>query len=249
MSLTESTGTTARRGVLARLTALLALTFVALMAALPAPARADGTDNEVGACLAADKVWLLITTETDEVIANECVGNPATGDEAIANAGVPVVLGDMNMICTLGGHPAECPKTFAGAYWAYYQGEPGKEYAYAQVGPAEAKPVGGTIEAWCYATDNKECTPPQLKIVQGGTEVAPPAGTTAVDLKLTGAAASPSPTAQPTADASQVPAPAEPTGSAPWGWIIGGVAVLAVIVGAVLWLRARGGGKGAVGGR
>ena len=258
------------RRIWAALLSALVLTFS--LFASPTTARADGESNEVGACLAEGEVWLLVVTDTDEVLANQCVGTTATGTDALTGAGLELVRDSSNFICAIGGHPEACPATFNGQFWGSYQGTPGQEYAFAMVGPDENVPAPGTIEAWCYNAEGTEgCTPPYLTIVQDGQEVAAPAGVTTQDLPVTGATTSEEPAAvgSPSAEASATSsAPAETgaspstmpstdaasdtvetdSGALPWGWILGGAAVIAVVVGVVVWRNAQKGG-GAVGGR
>ena len=135
------------RRLLFPLLSALALALTAFAAPLAAHAE---DDNAVGACLAADQVWLLVVTDADEVLANECVGTPATGTEALTNAGLELSLDGNGFLCAIGGHPSPCPATFEGQFWNYYQGAAGTEYVYAQTGADENKPKPGTIEAWCY---------------------------------------------------------------------------------------------------
>ena len=228
------------RRLLIPLLGALALTLTTLVAPLAAHAE---DDNAVGACLAAEKVWLLVVTDTDEVLANECVDTPATGTDALVAAGLELGRDGSNFICSIGGHPSPCPATFNGQFWNYYQGAPGAEYAFSQVGADESKPQPGTIEAWCYNKAEEEtCTPPYLKIVKGGAEVAPPAGATAQDLPVTGDTTAPTAPAEKPADGgnpTQVVA------------IVIGVVVLAAAAVAILVGRRRraGNGDGAVGGR
>ncbi|NHB85580.1 hypothetical protein G7085_15900 [Tessaracoccus sp. HDW20] len=110
------------RRILSLLTVCL-LTFVGLGAL---PAHADGDSNEIGACLAADQVWLLVMKDDGAPIANECVGNPASGVEALTNAGITLQFGKGEMICTMDGHPETCPAVFDGSYWSSYQGAPAR---------------------------------------------------------------------------------------------------------------------------
>lgn len=228
-----------RRSILPLLGAL-ALTLISLL--VPLTANAEGDSNDVGACLSADKVWLLVVTDTDEVLANECVGTPATGTDALTAAGLELNRDGSNFICAIGGYPSPCPATFNGQFWNYYQAKAGAEYAFSQVGADEAKPEPGTIEAWCYnKADQESCTPPYLKIVQAGNEVAAPAGATVQDLPVTGEQANQAPAEQPVAD----------EGNSTTMAIVIGVVVLAAV--AVVFIVARmrkpGKGDGAVGGR
>lgn len=226
------------RRFLAALITVLALTFALFSS--PSTARADGESNEVGACLAAGEVWLLVVTDSDEVLANECVGTPATGTDALVAAGLELGRDGDNFICSIGGHPAQCPAVFAGQYWGSYMGAPGAEYAYAQLGPDENEPQAGTIEAWCYnKADEAECTPPYLTIVQDGQEIAAPAGVTTQDLPVTGTSDATDPAEQD--DAQSV--------GLPWVWIFVAIAVAAG-AGVTMYVARKKAGKGdAVGGR
>lgn len=233
------------RRILAALLSAFALAFALFTS--PTTARAEGESNEVGTCLAAGEVWLLVVTDTEEVLANECVGTPATGVDALTAAGVELERDSGGFICAMNGHPSPCPETFTGQFWGSYQGAPGAEYAFAQLGPDENEPQPGTIEAWCYnAPDAEGCTPPYLTIVQDGEEIAAPAGITTQNLPVTGQAATPAATAEAT------DAPAEETSSQssslPWGWILGGAAVVAVVVGIMVWRNSQK-SNGAAGGR
>lgn len=210
---------------------LLTLILTLALALVPVTARADGESNEIGECLQTGNVWLLVTTETGDALANQCVGTPANGEAALADGGLEIQFGKGRLVCTLSGHPAQCPRTFTGAYWAYYQGAPGADYTYSDLGPQQHVPEPGTIEAWCYSTTEETCVPPQLRIVQNGVEVAPPAGSALVDLPVTQNAR------------------AEVPSTTPWGTIATVAAIVVAFAGLVVWQRARRDGRGAVGGR
>ena len=217
-----------------RLVAVFGALVVAFLLTLsPAPARADGESNKVGACLSSGQVWLVVTTETGDVMSNQCVGTPGDGEQALAAGGMETQSSKHPLICTPPGHPEQCPKTFDGhSYWSYWHGAPGQDYVYSQEGPQTRTPGAGTIEAWCYSTKDNECAPPQLLIVTNGAEVPPPPGTTALDLPVTQHAA------------VSVPS------TTPWG-VIATVAVIVVVFGAlIVWQRSRRkGSDGAIGGR
>lgn len=185
-----------------------------------ASAGADGGSNEVGACLASGQVWLLVTTAEDDVLANQCVGTPATGIDSLAAGGMRLELGKGSLVCTIGGYPEGCPRTFTGTYWAYYQGTPGKAYHYSDKGAQAAIPQPGTIEAWCYNKPTEErCIPPQLNVVLGGSPIAPPAGTQAQDFAVT-----------------QNRAVSPPSGT-PWPTIAVGAFIVFSVTGLLLWRR------------
>lgn len=213
--------------------ALITFTLMAFVGLGASPSQADDVDNEIGSCLTQGQVWLLVVTEDGEPLANQCVGNPTSGEQALADGGIRMQFDKGRMICSMSDHPATCPATFDGSYWAYFQGAPGQEYSYSELGPQASKPEGGAIEAWCFATaEAKECTPPQLNIVQGGQQVAPPTGTTVTDLPVTQNAA------------VSIP------GGTPWALIITGVAVVLVVAAlVVVQRRRRSAGPKATGGR
>lgn len=197
------------------------------------PSIAPGS-NAVGACLAADEVWLFVSDIDGEVLANECVGAPATGEEALTNAGLEIGYDDGGLICTLDGHPAQCPATFNGSYWNYHHAGSGEEYEYAQEGAGTRQPVLGTIEAWCYnQPEDESCTPPLLTITQNDEQVLVPGAESGeyVDPALTSDAAE---TATPAEDSSS-------TTGTPLALIITGAVVVIVALGLLVWwLRRRG---------
>lgn len=196
------------------------------------PATTQG-ENAVGSCLGADQVWLFVTAEGGEVLANQCVGNPPSGEDALARGGMQIRFGKGRLICSLSGHPAQCPATFTGSYWNYHRGQPGTPYTYSKEGAENSRPSGGTIEAWCYnGPDEKACTPPALTILLGGQQILIP-GTDPVEY------VDPAPTVNPA-----VPVPA----STPWALISTGV-VIAIGVALVIWRRRNGTGADQVGGR
>ena len=234
------------RRLLIPLLGALALTLTTLVAPLAAHAE---DDNAVGTCLAAEKVWLLVVTDTDEVLANECVDTPATGTEALTNAGLELSLDGNGFLCAIGGHPSPCPATFEGQFWNYYQGAAGAEYTFSDKGADVAEPKPGTIEAWCYnKAEEKSCTPPYLKIVKDGAEVAAPEGVTVQDLAVTGAAAAPAATETPATAPAEQPDQAD-GGSSTTVWVAIGVVVVAGAAVAIYFGRKKPGKGGAVGGR
>ncbi len=203
-----------------------------LLLAFPSSAQADEVyeppplaigSNAVGSCLAADQVWLLVVDSEDEVLANQCVGTPASGEEALARGGMQIRFSKGRLICSLSGHPEQCPATFTGSYWNYHHGRSGEQYRYSKEGAASRRPDSGSIEAWCYnSADEKSCTPPLLRIMSGEQQLLVP-GADAADY------VDPAPTAN-----EAVPVPA----STPWA-LIGTGAIIVVGIVAVLWWRRR----------
>ncbi len=183
-------------------------------------ASADGTyqpppavpsSNAVATCLAAEQVWLLVQDIDGEVLANQCVGTPSSGEEALANGGMQIRFGNGRLICSLSGHPEQCPATFTGSYWNYLHGEAGTPYTYSQEGAANRTPGPGTIEAWCYnEPDEESCTPELLTIIRDGEQITVPG-------------ASPADYIDPVVTSNEaVPVPA----STPWALISTGVLIV-----------------------
>lgn len=179
--------------------------------------------NAVGSCLLADQVWLFVVDVDGEVLANQCVGTPASGEEALARGGMQIRFSKGRLICSLSGHPDQCPATFTGSYWNYHHGTAGQEYSYAKEGAASRRPVPGDIEAWCYnAPEEKSCFPPLLTILSGEQQIIVP-GVDAAEY------VDPAPTTN-----ESVPVPA----TTPWA-LIGTAAIIVVGVAALLWWRRR----------
>lgn len=206
-----STPTTAKR--LAAGTAALA----GIALSLAAPMAHAETSTPAG-CTAEGQVWLMVVTEDGTKLADQCVGTPKTGVEALEAANVKIVRDAKNMLCTLGGHPAACPTKFNGQYWAYYQADASGKWTYATKGPDESAPKPGSIEGWCYNKPGTEsCTMP------------------AIDLKATGTTASSA--ASPSAATSQAPADEKKDSKGALPLIATLVALAAIGGGLWFWLR------------
>lgn len=191
--------------------------LIALVVALASASAATGASaaplpeqsgNAAGRCLASGQVWLLIVTDTGRVIANQCVGNPKTGEQALRNAGVSFThKPDAGYICTIGGYPEVCRKKFNGQYWTYYQAQGTGDYHYSDWGANVYKPKPGAVEAWCYnKPDEYRCVPPKVKIVMPSEST--PTPTPKPTPKPTTA---PKPTAKPTSGPTTRPANPAPT--------------------------------------
>lgn len=164
------TAVTPWRGAVQRCSWLVLL--VAVLACLPTSSAADGETNDIGACLSSDQVWLLVMDADGAVLANQCVGTPGDGETALREGGMAIGRGRSDLVCTLDGHPEQCPRTFTGEFWHYYYSFPGEGYDFADLGPRARTPRPGTIEAWCYnAQDERKCTPPELSIVVDGVQL------------------------------------------------------------------------------
>lgn len=161
-----------RRLAVLLVTVLLTLAGATAWAESPMPQPSQDGANPVGACLADGQVWLFVTDENGEVLANQCVGTPASGTDALDAAGVPYTADAKGFICAIANHPETCPTTFNGQYWNYHHATAGSPWTYYEVGASDSKPEPGAIEGWCYnKADEDSCTPPLLKVVQDGKTV------------------------------------------------------------------------------
>lgn len=153
------------RGIAGRL-ALFSAAAVVLFVGHASPAIA-GTPSpaRLGECLATDRVWLHVQTETDVVLRSECVGRPSTGIEALRAADVATTEARGGYLCTLAGHPQECPGRFDGRYWQYsHAASAAAPWRFASRGAAGHRPQAGTVEGWCYnARDEERCELPRLQ--------------------------------------------------------------------------------------
>ena len=205
---------------------LLVLTFFPPSARAdeaPTPPPSAAGSNGVGACLDADQVWLFVVDVDGTVLANQCVGTPASGEDALARGGMQIRFSKGRLICSLSSHPAQCPATFTGSYWNYHHGRAGAPWTFSKEGAGSRRPAPGDIEAWCYnSPDEESCKPPLLTVVSGGSQIMVP-GTEATDY------VDPAVTSN--------PAVAVPT-TTPWA-LIGTAAVILVGVVALLWWRRR----------
>lgn len=220
------------------------LMALVLLACCPASAHADeprplpqptaAGANAVGACLAAGEVWLIVSDEVGTIHANQCVGTPRSGEQALADGGMRLEFGRSRLVCTIDGHPDTCPANFTGQYWHYYHALPGQPWTYSQQGAGSRTPPAGSLEGWCYNSNSEDsCTPPQLLITQSGAVVAPP-GVAASDL------------ADPPVMLN-APVP-HPTGT-PWELILAATALVAVAALAWWWRRHPSSGEAEPGGR
>lgn len=149
-------------------------------------ATATATALSQDECTNAGKVWLVVSTDSDKVLANQCVGNPTTGTAALQAANLAIARDAKGQfICTIGDYPETCPTTYD-KFWHYYHATPGGTWQFYQVGSDSSKPEAGSVEGWCYGSD---CTP------QGAQGISAPASSAASDSSSESASASASQTA------------------------------------------------------
>lgn len=206
--------------------ALLAVLLTALFVPLFVSTAAAGTRSEAtpgGACATGSGVSVVVdlTDLGGKVLVGCAPGDPATGRQALTDAGFGVTDAPSGMICAIDSAPDPCPTTFKGLYWSYWSAQPGTGWTAYAVGADSSNPAPGGFEGWRY---NDGSTGP---------------GVLAADLQgATGATAQPTgrPTAQPTPLAEPASAPSD---RAPTAAITGICLVVLLGVAAVLVVRRR----------
>lgn len=128
---------------------LAAAATIPASAALAAPATADVDVS--GACADETGVSVVVdATELEGDVAVGCATDPATGTEALAQAGFSEGRDPSGYICAVAGLPDPCPTEFTGSYWSYWTAAPGGEWTVYAEGSDTAVPAPGTVEGWRY---------------------------------------------------------------------------------------------------
>lgn len=155
-----------------RIVGIVVLTIIFITC--PGLAQADGRNNEVGSCLSSSQVWLLVVDQNQRVLANQCVGTPSSGSEALRLGGIRVGYSKGNLICTMNDSPESCPRRFTGQFWNYWHAPSGKQLVFSDLGAGNRTPPPGSIEAWCYnRPGTTRCTPPELSVIVDGEQLSP----------------------------------------------------------------------------
>ncbi|WP_420113190.1 hypothetical protein [Pseudactinotalea sp.] len=198
----------------ARLTSTLfgAATLIASAAIVAGPASADTAPE----CPDGVLVVVDFTDLGGEVETGCAEGDPESGRAALEAAGFTPEDSSPGLICTIDGQPDPCPTEFDGNYWAYWQVVDG-EWEASMIGADEADPAPGGIEGWRY---NDGSVPPPL----------PAAGGEASDDTATSDPA----TDDTTSDDAATSDSDDSGGISPALWIVIGVVVVAIVVGAVV---------------
>lgn len=199
--------------------ALFLTTLLPLSLAMAGPAAAAvPAATPSGACADATGVSVVVDlTDLDGDIVVGCAqGDPATGREALVDAGF-VVGDDAGMICAINSAPDPCPTTFEGSYWSYWSATPTGDWTAYAVGADSSDPAPGEIEGWRY---NDGSAGPGL--APAALEPAAPAAATA------------------TADESAAPVADDPAeASGPSGGTFAGLGVVALLLATAVAVLAR----------
>lgn len=92
-------------------------------------------------------------------------GDPASGEEALRQAGFALQHNRFGLICRVAGHPQECQESPPlDAYWSYWRASAPAdgaelEWSYATLGAAVIDPDPGEVEGWRFGGAGR--TPPQ----------------------------------------------------------------------------------------
>jgi len=196
--------------------ALLPVLLAVLLVPLSVSTASAGTSGEAppaGACADPSGVTVVVDlTDVGGTVLVGCApGDPATGRQALVDAGFRTADAPTGMICAINSAPDPCPVTFEGAYWSYWSAQAGAPWTAYPVGADSSDPAPGGFEGWRY---NDGTT---------GPSVLP------ADLQKT------------TATAAPAPAPNDPaTAQGPTPATIAGLGlVTALLVAAVLVARRR----------
>lgn len=135
--------------------ALLHLPLIALLVSIPVSTAAAAPPSAAvppGACADASGVSVVVdlTDLGGDIVVGCAAGDPATGREALVDAGFVVADAPTGMICTINSAPDPCPVEFDGSYWSYWSADATSDWTAYAVGADSSDPMPGAIEGWRY---------------------------------------------------------------------------------------------------
>ncbi|NCT90763.1 hypothetical protein GXB85_07360 [Cellulomonas sp. APG4] len=119
-------------------------------AAAPAPVLTAVPTGEACADDAGVTVVVDLTDLGGEVEVGCAEGTPASGAQALADAGFTDTRDSAQMICAIDDLPNPCPTTFEGSWWSYWSAEADGEWVAYEVGADQSTPQPGAVEGWRY---------------------------------------------------------------------------------------------------
>jgi hypothetical protein len=126
--------------------ALLAAGF-----AIPLAASSAAGDALLPPSPCPDGVTVVVDfTDVGGRLETGCATDPATGVEALQQAGFTDTRDPAGMICAIDARPDPCPETFAGSYWSYWYGGTDGTWQVWMEGADTAVPAAGGFEGWRY---------------------------------------------------------------------------------------------------
>ena len=131
---------------LLRAALVAAFSLLPLVAAAPAQAAPDG------ACTDPAGVTVVVdaTALGGDVTVGCADGSPATGTEALQQAGFTDTRDASGLICAIDALPDPCPTTFAGEYWSLLARR-GRHLAGLRGGLGHRRPAPGGVEGWRWS--------------------------------------------------------------------------------------------------
>ncbi len=208
--------------------AFLAALALPVLAAAPAVAA---TDQPSGPCQDGGVTVVVDATALGgEVLIGCATQDPATGTEALEQAGFVETRDASGMICAIDSLPDPCPTEFTGEYWSYWYAD-GDWQSYME-GSDTSTPQDGAVEGWAWGDGS---TPPGADLTTlPGTEPSEPA-------EPEGAEEDSSEDETVSEDATSEEATAESAQAngvnSAWWWVAGGVGLGAVVIGIVVFSR------------
>lgn len=120
--------------------------------ASPAPAAVAALTPAGEACADGTGVTVVVDlTDLGGAVEVGCAeGAPASGAQALVDAGFTDTRDAAQMICAIDGLPDPCPTTFEGSWWSYWSAGPDGAWVSYDVGPDQSAPEPGTVEGWRY---------------------------------------------------------------------------------------------------
>ena len=127
--------------------ALLAAGF-----AIPLAASSAAGDALLPPLPCQDGVTVVVDfTDLGGELETGCATDPATGIEALQQAGFTDTRDPAGMICAINARPDPCPETFAGSYWSYWYGGTDGTWQVWMEGADTSVPAAGGFEGWRYS--------------------------------------------------------------------------------------------------
>lgn len=131
---------------LRRVALVAAFSLLPLLAAAPAQAASEG------AC--TDPAGVTVVVDATALGGDVSIGcaddAPATGTDALRQAGFTDTRDASGLTCAIDSLPDPCPTTFEGSYWSYWHAQDGAWQAYME-GPDTAVPQAGGVEGWRWS--------------------------------------------------------------------------------------------------
>jgi hypothetical protein len=152
--------------------------LMALLLPTSGATASDGTPTPTpaaGGCGGTSGVTVVVDfTDIGGTVEVGCAtGRPATGRQALIDAGFTPTNAASGMICAIDSAPNPCPATFQGTYWSYWSGTPGAGWTAYSVGADSSHPAPGGFEGWRY-DDGKTGPGVDPAAIPGGAGVAAP---------------------------------------------------------------------------